>query len=1089
MFHPRLAPPDVNGLIPRQRLHDLLASSARSMTWVTGPPGAGKTSLIAEYVHGLGQPLIWYHANGSDHDPAAFASRFLQAASPLLKRSATTTSDSFPMPGDDLADTLRPLFQELSAQLPPDALIVLDDVRVDPASEGVLLPVLAQFAFLPVAIRTFVTSRSAPPKELTRLAVDRVFSLLSWEELRFTDQESREFLSRTDVTSEALDAVIRKADGWVAGLILLSDGFRRRAGAPESLFGGLLGSPPDDPFREPCWTLLEDVFNYLDVELFRKLSAELRHFLLRVAFLSRMNPNMAAAVSAMENAEELLERLCADNCLISRSPTAGPDYYMHPLWALFLRSAAQKQHVRDDLNQLRVHSAKLLDGIGERQEAAALLAEGGDFVELRGLILRHADRLSADGRLFELEQWIALLPKPLVLEDPWLLYWLGTCLQHKDQARSRELFRFAFDVFRHNQDVTGMLSAWCGAVDTFLYDWNEFHGLDAWIEDLEEAVANGLALPENVLGIRTASSMIGALVYRQPEQLDQITAWLERAFLHVPRPGAKQIHVHAGFHAAHHAMWQGDLCRLRVITESLQRILNQSDAPLAHQLKAKSLAAHVQSMCHARGDLALELIQEGLALGRRYDENVWRERLVAQGVLGALTQGDGDKAKEYLRGLERKVPRSRRFARGYYHFAATAVHLYHEEFAQAEHHARKALAIAKECGANCAWPFFTLALAMACFEVGEDDECDRLMTELGSYTAKSRSPIQQFMWLLCSAYFNLVRSRREPGLRYLAKAFGLGRREGYVNIFWLWRPKMMSVLCSTALKHSVAVEYALLLIRRRNLSPRLGPGTLEIVQWPWFLRIYTLGRFELIRDGRPVLFKGKIQHRPLALLKMLAVLGDQGMGEEELCDLLWPESNLEQARCALATTLSRLRRMLDSKESIMHCNGKFSLNPSLCWVDARAFSHLCSEGPEMSKSLAPADGATRPPFGDDRAENIGLALEIYKGHLLPEDMAYSWTIPMRERLRRVFHDLVVEHGDFLENRGAWKEARAFYLRALDADDLNEDVYMRLIRCASGAGCPDEARLFWRLCQERLREEFDESPSSVLSNLARSLGLC
>ncbi len=76
MPYPRPAPSDVNGLIPRRRLHDLLASSARSLTWVTGPPGAGKTSLIAEYVQGLGKPLIWYQANGSDADPAAFATRF-----------------------------------------------------------------------------------------------------------------------------------------------------------------------------------------------------------------------------------------------------------------------------------------------------------------------------------------------------------------------------------------------------------------------------------------------------------------------------------------------------------------------------------------------------------------------------------------------------------------------------------------------------------------------------------------------------------------------------------------------------------------------------------------------------------------------------------------------------------------------------------------------------------------------------------------------------------------------------------------------------------------------------------------------------
>ncbi|SMP39244.1 transcriptional activator domain-containing protein [Desulfonatronum zhilinae] len=1085
MPHPRLAPPDVNGLIPRRRLHDLLASSSRSITWVTGPPGAGKTSLIAEHVQDLGRPLIWYHATDSDHDPATFAARFLQAAAPFLNRPSKASSIPSSMPDDELPDPLRPLFQKLLSQLPRDALIVLDGVQVDRATENALFPVLSRFAFLPGDVRTFVTSRSAPPKDFTRLAVDRAMSLLTWEDLRFTDQESRDLLSRVPVSDEALDALIRKADGWVAGLILLADGLRRETGMSNNHSERRSGNLSDALSRAPSWELLEDVFNYLDVELFRKLPADLRNFLLRIAFLSRMTPAMAAAVSGTENAEDLLERLRADNCLVIRSPTAGPEYRMHPLWALFLRSAARKRHSVDDLKLLRVRSAEQLDGIGKREEAARLLAEAGDFPRLKELILRHADRLAADGRLSVLEQWIALLPQPVVEEDPWIRYWLGNCLYLKDQAQGRALFRCSFDAFRRNQDVTGMLRAWCGAVDTFLYDWSEFHGLDAWIEDLEEVVADGLALPATVLGIRTASSMIGALVYRRPEQSDQITAWLDRAFFHVSTLGARQVHVHAGFHAAYHAMWEGDLCRLRVISESIQRILHQSDAPLAHQLKAKSLAAFVQSVCNGRGDSALDLVREGLEQGRTYGEKFWRDRLLAQGVLGALTQGDGAEAKRYLSRLERNVPRGRRFARGYYHFAAAAVCLYHEEFAPAEHHARRALAIAEESGAKCAWPFFALALALACFEVGEDAECERIMAELEAFIAKSRSSMHQFMWLLCSAYFNLVRERREPGLSFLAKAFTLGRREGYVNVFWLWRPKMMSVLCSAALKHSVAKEYASFLIRRHNLLPE--PGPLEIVHWPWFLRIHTLGRFELIRDGRPVLLEGKVQYRPLALLKMLAVLGDQGMGEEELCGLLWPESDLEQARGALATTLSRLRKMLDSKESIVNSNGKFMLNPALCWVDTRAFSRLCLES---RKAEEISDAASASISSDpDPSEAANLALEIYKGHLLPEDMAYSWTIPARERLRRMFHALVVEHGDALENRGAWKEARTFYLRVLDADDLNEDVYLRLMRCASGAGCPDEARLFWRLCQERLRAEFNVSPSFELSTLARSLGLC
>ena len=42
---------------------------------------------------------------------------------------------------------------------------------------------------------------------------------------------------------------------------------------------------------------------------------------------------------------------------------------------------------------------------------------------------------------------------------------------------------------------------------------------------------------------------------------------------------------------------------------------------------------------------------------------------------------------------------------------------------------------------------------------------------------------------------------------------------------------------------------------------------------PWPLKVYTLSRFSLVRDGRKVEFSGKVQQKPLTMLKVLIALG------------------------------------------------------------------------------------------------------------------------------------------------------------------------------------------------------------------------
>ena len=66
---------------------------------------------------------------------------------------------------------------------------------------------------------------------------------------------------------------------------------------------------------------------------------------------------------------------------------------------------------------------------------------------------------------------------------------------------------------------------------------------------------------------------------------------------------------------------------------------------------------------------------------------------------------------------------------------------------------------------------------------------------------------------------------------------------------------------------------------------------LYLEEWPYPIKIYTLGRFEIIRDDEPLHFSGKEQKKPLELLKALIAFGGRDVPEERLTDALWPDAD------------------------------------------------------------------------------------------------------------------------------------------------------------------------------------------------------
>ena len=231
------------------------------------------------------------------------------------------------------------------------------------------------------------------------------------------------------------------------------------------------------------------------------------------------------------------------------------------------------------------------------------------------------------------------------------------------------------------------------------------------------------------------------------------------------------------------------------------------------------------------------------------------------------------------------------------------------------------------------------------------------------------------------------------------------------------------------------------------------------------IRIYTLGRFAIYNGGVALQFSGKVQKKPLTLLKVLIALGGKDIAASTLCDFLWPDSAGDNARHALDMAVSRLRKLMGSSSAILVYDAKFSVNNKIIWSDARAFEQSANEYQNQNQA---APGITF---------RLGMeALEQYSGTFLMGEEDMPWLLGYRERLRAAYLQLVLNHGALLEKHGKYQEAINCYHRTLEVEPLAEEIYQGLMQCYLTRGEYAKTVEAFQRCQKTLSVFLGVRPS-------------
>lgn len=1036
----KFTPPAAQSLIERPAL--LQALSRRGpVTWIMGPPGAGKTSLAVSFLEHWPGDRLWFQLDAGDGDPAVLFEN-LGEAFRLSSRRRTPPLPAFsPVHEPAMAVFARTFFERAYARFKGSALLVFDNAQELPSGSASLAAFQEGLEALPPGFRALVLSRQPPPPGCARLEANGRLEVMAWDELRMDGEEARALL-RLRMPQGFDEARIadfcRLADGWPAGLVLMASEAKRMPGG-------------DGLSREV-------LFDFFACEVLQDAKPEVRELLLAASAFPSFTAGLARELTGLPSAEASLRMLARSGHFTVAHGHPHPDYAFHPLFLEFLRRQAATTLQPEAWRTLRVRAAELLAREGRLLEAYEGYREAGACEDQAHLIRTQAPSMLERGQHRTLRAWLEALPAGVVDSDPWLRLWLGTCLMPQDPPASHRYLEDAFHVFEQAGDVLGQMMAWCAVVDSWIYAWDDYSQLDPWIDWMDAHLEAFARLEDPRLRDRVAISMTWAIAHRRPTHADA-PEWIRKAE-RILREGAHpEARLRAGTAAFMCRFWAGEHAACQLLARDMHRLAQALREPMA-LITAYWAEAGILIWNGTDLERCRHLIEAGLEEGRKHGIHLLDFMFHGHSVSLALLKGDADQAKRSLQAMETVVHGQN--SRAFLHYLSGWEAYLSGRLPQAIAHARAAVACSERSGMPSTDALNRMALADLLHEAGREAESCEQGRLAEAQVHLAGSPIIEMMYHQGVARRSARDGRLdEAGRAHLARAFALGRTHDLVRDLWQV-PAWSSQLCLLALEHGIEADFARRLIRLQGLQPPIPP--LHCPHWPWPLRVTTLGRFAILRDGQELLFPAKAPRTVLLLFKAIIAAGPSGISESRLCDGIWPESDGDAARRSLDTTLHRLRKLLAAEGAVVLREGRLGIDPARCWVDAHGFEALV-EHP------------------DHRL--LEQALALYQGPFL-EDLDTPWARSYRSLLEEKFLKGILAQGLRIEGRSDLPSAIACYERGLKAVPLSEELYRRLMAAHGSRGHAAEALRIFGRCQAALKHGLGLEPSRETAALARRL---
>ena len=286
---------------------------------------------------------------------------------------------------------------------------------------------------LPEQLRVVISSREAPPFPLARWRALQMVTEIGPEELRFSHEESAQFLDETmglKLDRDLARSLEKRTEGWIAGLQMAALSVQTHARS-----AGTDVAEKITRFNGEHHYIID----YLAAEVMRQQPVEMRSFLQKTAILDPFCASLCNAVTGNTDSKAILTRLERANMFLQPLDDNREWFRYHQLFADYLRSELDPALERD----LHKRASAWYEARGSGKDAIrhALLAKDVDVI-IR-LFRSQVESVLARGEIQALLAWLDAIPEKTIRAHSdlagyksWLLYLVGKTAEAQSYASS-----------------------------------------------------------------------------------------------------------------------------------------------------------------------------------------------------------------------------------------------------------------------------------------------------------------------------------------------------------------------------------------------------------------------------------------------------------------------------------------------------------------------------------------------------------------------------------------------------------------------------------------------------------------------------
>jgi ATP/maltotriose-dependent transcriptional regulator MalT len=921
-------------------------------------------------------------------------------------------------------------------------VVVVDNYEVLGGTFGIRTFIHRLLEILPFNCHLMFGSRVLPDVPVTRLVAKRQLAGLTARDLRFTSHEIRDLLqmSGIQISENQAQIIATSSEGWVTGILLLADLLRKEA--PNALF---------DIGRATTQT-----YDYLAEEVLNLQPPDIQHFLYTSAVLREMSSRLCREALQIQAPGPLLAEVERRNLFVTRFGRGSTaTYRYHNLFRDFL----DKQLCQRDLDhyaKLHRRAAKWFERNNDTEEAVYHYLAAENYQEATTLMERVAREWFTRGRVETILYWAEELPKEAKTLAPRLsLYQSKVLTDRYDYKEAREALAHAEAGFAARKDTARLARVHDQRAVLALFEGR-------YEDTIKEArAALDMLGPEEILERAGAQRLIGK-AYVGLGRFREGISQLQDALTLFRQVGSPYDVINL----------LQDLGTILVdlgCSDEAEAYVSEALA-VGRRLGAPTPLAAVLNnlgwLHYARGEYrrSLSLYEEGLAAARRGGDLRF-QAYISVGMADLYRDIGIYERAEPMYNAGWQLAQGSEPGLAVYILAARAdMYRWQGDYARAVDLLERAHLLAEERGLELeGHGLLPMTKGITLAEDSEPESGIRLLSEAICFLKQrgAKRELARAHFLRGRAYFS--HGDKHQAAIELRKAMGLAGEIGtkqFAIVEGQHAEDLLQFGITEGMKALQDVIEGVKQLRVFRSQQMQGDVTEEEDDVVGRLKIYALGEGQVVREDHTI----SSSEWKVAMAKEMFfyILLHGPLDRDAIGLVFWPDLPSKKITDRFHTTLYRMRGAVGSDAVIIE-EGKYRLGDIDYWFDVEEFEELVGR----ARLLPPQDWQTETLWRH--------AVELYRGDFLA-DIDGVWCVPKRETLREMYIEALVGIGECHEARREFEGAIEWYRRALEVDELREDIHRRIMCCYDKTGRRSEALAQYHRVREILRQELNVEPS-------------